>query len=176
MSEVVVDTNVLHVAEGMHDEVTDECKLACSQRLLDIRKGWIVVIDDDFRVLREYQKKFDLKRHHGAGAVFLKWLLQNKANPRHVVRVPLTEVAEDQFAEFPVARLEGEFDRSDRKFPALANAHPAKPPILQAVDSKWLHWWPELAAAGIHVEFLCPRDICEYFRNKFPDEPVPALP
>jgi len=176
MTEVVIDTNVLHVAEGMHGETSAECGLACSQRLLEIKNTGTVVIDDGFRALGEYQRKFDLKRHRGAGAAFLKWLLQNKANPKRVVRVSLTETAEDCFAEFPDSQLEAAFDRSDRKFPAIANAHPAKPPILQAVDSKWLHWWPALAKSGIRVEFLCPDDICRFFGSAFPGKPVPDLP
>ncbi len=176
VAEVVIDTNVLLVAEGRHEEVSDDCVLACVQRLAEIMAGATVVIDDGYRVLGEYQHKLDAGRGKGAGAVFLKWLVQNQANARRVTRVTLRETAPDRFAEFPVASLEDAFDPSDRKFPAVSGAHPARPPILQAVDSKWLRWWPELAGAGIEVEFLCPCDIRRFFRNKFPDEPVPSLP
>ena len=176
MPEIVVDTNVLLVAEGAHADVSDECRLACTGRLLQIARSATVVIDDEFRVLAEYQRKLDARRGKGPGSAFLKWVLQNQANQRRVARVRLTESSEDRFVEFPVPELEARFDAPDRKFPAIANAHPAKPPILQAVDSKWLHWWPELAASGISVEFVCPQDILRFFQTKFPEDEVPDLP
>lgn len=176
MAEVVVDTNVLLVAEGMHDDVSEECVLSCVQRLEAIMKNDTVVLDDGFRLLDEYQHKLSARRGKGVGSAFLKWLLQHRAGDRRVAMVSLTELAANRFAEFPVAALESEFDPPDRKFPAIANAHPSRPPILQATDSKWLRWWPELKAAGIDVEFLCPQDVCRFYRGKFPDEPMPALP
>lgn len=119
MTEVVIDTNVLLVAEGMHADVSDECVAACSQRLGLVMKTTTVVIDDNYRVLGEYQNKLSGARGKKAGAVFLKWLMQNQANPKHVARVTLAETAKERFAEFPVAELEATFDPPDRKFPAL---------------------------------------------------------
>ena len=176
MAEVVVDTNVLLVAEGKHPEVSEECVLACVARLQKIMAGETVVVDDGYRVLGEYQNKLDAKRGKGVGAAFLKWLLQRQANPGYVAQVMVTEYAKDQYSEFPVPALEAEFDPPDRRFPAISNAHPAKPPILQAADCKWLRWWPDLKAAGIAVHFLCPEDVCRFYGKKFPDEPVPDLP
>ena len=49
-----------------------------------------------------------------------------------------------------------EIPQSDRKFVAVANAHPAKPPILQSTDSKWWGWKEALQEVGITVHFLCP--------------------
>lgn len=176
MAEVVVDTNVLLVAEGMHDDVSEECVLSCVQRLQEIMRSDTVVLDSSYRLLAEYQRKLSARRGKGVGSIFLKWLLQHQANLRHVVYVALSEHAADCFAEFPVATLEPEFDPPDRKFPAVANAHPSKPSILQATDCKWLRWWPELKAAGISVEFLCPDDVCRFYSSKYPDDPVPTLP
>ena len=176
MAEVVVDTNVLLVAEGRHDDVSEECMLTCIQRLQTVMESATVVIDDSYRVIGEYQNKLDSRRGKGVGTAFLKWLVQNQANVARVARVALTETPGECFAEFPAPALESSFDSSDRKFPAVANAHPAKPSILQAVDSKWLRWWPDLAAAGIRIEFVCPDDICRFFQGKFPDEVVPVLP
>ena len=171
-----MDTNVLLVAESKHPDVSEECVLACVARLQKIMADETVVVDDGYRVLREYQNKLDTRRAKGVGAKFLKWLLQRQANPRHVVQVTITEYAKDQYSEFPAPALEAEFDPPDRRFPAVSNAHPSKPPILQAADCKWLRWWPDLKAAGIAVHFLCPEDVCGFYRNKFPKEPVPALP
>ncbi len=176
MAEVVVDTNVLLVADGRHDDVSEKCVLACVQRLQAIMTSSTVVIDDGYRVISEYQNKLDVKRGKGVGATFLKWLVQNQANATRVARVTLTDAPNGCFSEFPVPHLESSFDPPDRKFPAVANVHPTKPPILQAVDSKWLRWWPDLEAAGIKVEFVCPEDICRFFKAKFPKEAMPALP
>ena len=175
MTEVVIDTNVLLVADGQHQDVSDECLLACVERLNQVRDSSTVVIDDGFRILGEYQNKLTTQQPT-VGSVFLKWLLQNATNPKHVAQVSLTEKSQNCFTEFPVPRLEAEFDAPDRKFPSVANAHPAKPPILQATDCKWLRWWPDLSNRGIRVEFLCPGDVCRYFTQKFPLEPVPDLP
>ena len=57
-----------------------------------------------------------------------------------------------------------------------ASAHPEKPPIWQAADSKWLNWWQQLRAADVHVEFLCPDDTLRFHAKKFPKAPVPPLP
>lgn len=176
MAEVVIDTNVLLVASRRHDGVSPQCVQACVKRLLQVQRRERVVIDDAHRILGEYQRKLDANQGKGVGEAFLKWLLQNQANCQRVRRVPLTERAADDFAEFPDPALASEFDPPDRKFAAVAHAHPKKPPVLQATDSKWLRWHGRLRAQGIRVEFLCPQDICQFFQAKFPREPVPPLP
>jgi hypothetical protein len=70
------------------------------------------------------------------------------------------------FHEFPRHPELGDFDPSDQKFVAVANAHPARPSILQATDSKWLKWRDALAACHVNVEFLCPKEIEEVYRRK----------
>lgn len=173
---VVVDTNVLLVANGRHADVSPDCVETCVQRLLDLQAGGTVVVDDGFRILGEYHHKTQLNPPKGVGDVFLKWLLRNVGNPQRVHTVAITEPAADRFDEFPDATLQDDFDPPDRKFAAVANAHPDKPPILQAADCKWLDWWAALAAQGVAVEFLCPTDACRFYANKFPTRPTPALP
>lgn len=172
----VIDTNVLLVANGQHDDVSADCVTACVQRLKAMEKAGITVIDDGYRILGEYQHKTQINPPKGVGDVFLKWLLRQAGNAARVEQVPLTETAENFFIEFPDSTLQPDFDAPDRKFAAVANVHPDKPPIWQAADCKWLDWWPALQAKGIRVEFLCPEDACEFYRNKFPNEPLPTLP
>ncbi|WP_334130797.1 hypothetical protein [Silanimonas lenta] len=176
MPEVVIDTNVLLVASQRHPEVSPECVLACVQRLEEVEKHERVVIDDAHRILGEYQNKLDANKGKGVGEAFLKWVLQNQANPKRVALVALTEHAPNDFAEFPDKALAAEFDPPDRKFVAVAHAHPSKPAVLQATDSKWLRWHGRLAAHGIRVEFLCRRDICRFFSGRYPDDPIPPIP
>ncbi len=172
----VIDTNVLLVANGQHLDVSADCVTACVERLQAMEKAGTTVIDDGFRILGEYQNKTSLNPPKGVGDVFLKWLLRQAGNPARVEQICLTELAENEFVEFPDAALQPAFDAPDRKFAAVAHCHPEKPPIWQAADCKWLDWWPALQAKGVRVEFLCPEDACAFYSNKFPGKPLPALP
>ena len=174
--KAVIDTNVLLVANGQHPDVSPACVAACVQRLQAMQAEGVTVIDSGHRILEEYLHKTQANRPKGVGDLFLKWLLRQTANPQRVEQVALTETGEHTFAEFPDAALQARFDPSDRKFAAVAHAHPDKPPIWEAADCKWLDWWPAPKACGVHVEFLCPGDTCSFYRKKFPDHPTPPLP
>lgn len=176
MMKAVIDTNVLLVANGMHADVSTQCVIECVQHLQDMQKSGVTVIDNGFRILGEYQNKTKINPPKGVGDVYLKWLLREAGNPTRVEQVSLTEVANNEFSEFPDAALQAHFDAPDRKFAAVANAHPEKPPIWQAADCKWLDWWQALQKKGVRVEFLCPDDACIFYRAKFPAKPQPQLP
>lgn len=175
MSTVVIDTNVLLVANNKHDDVLPECVMECVKTLRNIQSGSVerVAVDDGWRILKEYQNKTHPNQPKGVGDVFLKWLLQN---PARTTQVSITEINQDEFAEFPDTDLQARFDPPDRKFVAVAYAHPDKPSILQATDCKWLDWWPALKTAGVEVSFLCPADVQGFYQQKFPDKPLPDLP
>jgi hypothetical protein len=175
VTAVVIDTNVLLVANQQHDDASPECVLTCAQKLLSAQQHGTVVIDDAYHIVSEYCNKPKINGTR-AGDAFLKWLLQNQSNTDRVHQVSINETHPENFAEFPDQALQPNFDAPDRKFPAVANAHHTKPPILQAVDCKWLNWWPALHAVGITVDFVCPSDICGFYGNKFPATPIPALP
>jgi hypothetical protein len=174
--KAVIDTNVLLVANGQHADVSAACVSECVRRLQAMQEGGTVVIDDGFRIVGEYLHRNRPNAQKGAGNVFLKWLLQNSASPKRVETVPLTELAPHHYAEFPDPALEPQFDVPDRKFAAVAHAHPEKPPVWQAADSKWLDWWTTLSACGVPVDFLCPDDACRFYAKKFPNRPTPSLP
>ena len=179
MDKVVIDTNVLLVANQQHAEVSAECVASCIERLQGIQSSGIVVIDDSFIILGEYQNKTAINPPRGVGDVFLKWLLRNMGNPARVEMVSVTQTAIDVYAEFPDQSLQADFDPPDRIFPAVANAHPDKPTIWQAADCKWIDWWPALAEQGIKIEFLCVADAQRFYKNKFPRQrhmPAPAMP
>jgi hypothetical protein len=176
VTPVVIDTNVLLVANGSHQDVSAPCRAECVARLQARQKAGVVVIDDAFRILKEYQLKTQPNQPKGVGDVFLKWLLQNIANDKRVHRITITEMQPDEFDQFPDKVLQPQFDSPDRKFAAVAHAHPAKPPVWQAADCKWLTWWPQLAAHGVKVEFLCRADVQRFYASKFPNQPMPGLP
>lgn len=117
--KVVIDTNVLLVANGQHLDVSPECVEECVRRLQGMEKSGITVIDDGFRILGEYQHKTKLHPPKGVGDLFLKSLLRNAGNPARVVQVCLTESTENEFNEFPDPALQAAFDAPDRKFAAV---------------------------------------------------------
>lgn len=106
MNAVVIDTNVLLVANGSHQDVSATCRAECVSKLLARQKAGVVVIDDGFRILKEYQHKTRPNQPKGVGDAFLKWLLQNLANDKRVHRIAITETQPDAFAEFPDAALQ----------------------------------------------------------------------
>lgn len=174
--KAVIDTNVILAANLKHADLSPECITECVLRLQAMQQSGVMVIDDGYRILGEYLHKTSPNQPKGVGDVFLKWLLRNTANSQRVEQMGLRETAEDEFTEFPDSELQPQFDPPDRKFVAVANAHPDHPPIWQAADCKWLDWWSALRATGVGADFLCPDDALRFYKKKFPNKPVPDVP
>lgn len=137
-SPCVVDTNVPLVSNGA-STASPQCVISCTKSLYGIMQKGLVVIDDGWRIIGEYQHQLNSSGQPGPGDAFLKWLLSNQANSARCIQVAITPLdgdAED-FEEFPQSLRDIGFDRSDRKFVAVAVAHGSYPPTLQAFDSKW---------------------------------------
>lgn len=156
---VIVDTNVILVANGQHEDVGEACVASCARRLQAIMVGGRIALDDGYRILKEYQHKTSPHLGKRAGDAFLKWLLRNCANPQRCDQVALVDDALRGFESFPDDARLAAFDPPDRKFVAVACAHDGHPPIAQAADSKWLDWEAALKDHGVTVDFLCPADI-----------------
>lgn len=152
----VVDTNVLIVANNKAPQASLECVLSCIEYLNNLRKSDILVIDNNWLIINEYRRKNSVSGQPGVGDAFLKWVLTNRTNSKHCEEVPITQLAENDFAEFPRSSSLAGFDPSDRKFVAVAVAHPQRPAIANAVDSDWRNFESALAEHGIKVDFLCP--------------------
>lgn len=167
MTVAVVDTNVILVANRQHGDVTGECVTACTLRLQEIMQRGKLVLDDQFLILMEYQHKTQPKRGNRPGDAFVKWALRNRVNGKHVDSISLQLDDVRGFESFPDDEGLKNFDDPDRKFVAVAHAHPARPPILQAADSKWLDWSHALERHNVKVEFLCKADIERFHKNKF---------
>jgi hypothetical protein len=153
----IVDTNVLIVANGRDcPQASPECILACVQKLREIEQNGTLVLDDAWHIIREYTHKVSPSGQPGLGDAFLRWVLTNQSNPQRIEKVPITPLGDDEFAEFPNSPDLAGFDRSDRKFVAVALTHPQRPPICNAVDSDWRNFHNALLQTGVTVEFLCP--------------------
>jgi len=133
----VVDTNVILTANRQHEDVSAECVIHCIERLQELMSSRVVVIDDAYRILSEYQHKTSRKGQREVGDIFVTWLLRNSANAALVHCVGLTELPDDHFKEFPDKELALAFDPPNRKFVAVAHGYqhpyaaPQRPKILQ---------------------------------------------
>ena len=162
MMTEIVDTNVALVASGKMEDTSRDCELACIDRIEQITMGEVkLALDDRRRIIEEYRKKLSPDGQPGVGDAFLKWVEINWANPKRCVRVPITPIegSETEFKEFPDDPALQKFDPDDRKFVAVALAHPEKPPILEAMDRRWWELRDALHQNGVTVEFICEADI-----------------
>lgn len=176
---VVVDTNVPIAASGRGGQASVECVSACRDAILGVmRDERRLALDDDGLIIKEYKGNLSASGQPGLGDAFLMWVLTNWANPKRCDLVRLTDAAgaEGGFEQFPDADGLEDFDPSDRKFVAVANAHAEKPPILEALDSKWWGWKDALTAAGITVVFLCREEVEAAYERKFPAVAPAARP
>ncbi|MDR2897618.1 MAG: hypothetical protein LBU99_02300 [Spirochaetaceae bacterium] len=166
----VIDTNVLVTANKsrtMKNEPKElhDCIRTCVDVLDSVKQTKQVVLDFDDEIFIEYINNLSLSGQPGQGDAFIKWLHQNRWSFPDSQRVKITK-AGDSYTEFSDHPDLADFDISDRKFVATANAHDEKPPILQATDSKWWGWKDALEESGISVQFLCPKYIQTKYEKK----------
>jgi len=158
---VVVDTNVPVVANGKSEQASPKCVKNCAVRLRKLTQKDKLVLDDSWLIIKEYMANLRSSGQPGSGDAFLKWVLSNYSNPKFCELVQITpkNSAEMDFEEFPSDSALENFHSTDKKFVAVALAHPDKPPILQAVDTEWWKMREALGLAGITIDFLCENDI-----------------
>ena len=162
---IVVDTNVLVVANGGPAH-TRKCAANCSAELMKIRESGQVVLDYGYEILKEYgNNQKATTGQPGVGFLFWKWLLDTRAGAEHCVRVTIKKGGARGYEEFPDHDDLSKFDFADRKFVAVAIVHGGRPPILQAVDTKWWGWKDALQECGVEVKFLCKEEIKAKFES-----------
>ena len=166
MDAVIVDTNVVVIANDTDDDDRRDCSERCQDRLQQIiEQREKVVVDDGWRILREYDTYVDPNTRKGIGDLFVKRLLQNLGNPEICTMVHLTSLVGNgtDFEEFPADNTLSSFDPDDRKFIAVALAHKRDtgqvPTILLAIDRGWLQFMDALARHGVNVDLICEEDI-----------------
>jgi len=162
MSAFVVDTNVPVVANGRSEHADPDCVIACINALGAVIANGIIVLDDAMQILHEYMSNLSLSGQPGAGDAFMKWVWSVQADVDRCEQVLLTSCSpdSDNFHEFPDDADLADFDRSDRKFVAVALASRQKPVVLNAVDSDWAQSHVALERHGVTIDFLCPQHVC----------------
>ena len=157
----VVDTNVAIAANGRETHADARCRLTCVEQLKSLAAGEVVAIDDRGLILEEYRRRLNFSGMPGMGDVFLKHVFNNQYCDDRVQRVPVTPSEDDRrgFEELP----ENSFDRSDRKF--LAVAVVGKAVVLNATDSDWHEHEALLGRLEVEVTQLCPQHASKRIRH-----------
>ena len=140
-----------------------------SVRALDaVVKSGHIFVDDAGLIMKEYRRNLEGSGPPGPGRAFFRWLLTHEWGGTKVTRVALTPRAGDShdFKELPKPTDGTVYDPSDRKFLAVAATHHERPPILQAVDSKWWGWRNALQEIGVEIHFLCETEIKRKYHEK----------
>ncbi len=154
MTVFVVDTNVAIAANGKDTHADIECQLRCVETLQLLKQG-IVVIDNGGLIITEYRKRLNFAGAPGVGDAFSKYVFDNQYRGDKIQRVGVIPSNNDQrgFEELP----QNTFDRSDRKFLAVAVAADAV--VLNATDNDWREHEALMERLGVIVEELCPQHI-----------------
>lgn len=164
----IVDTNVPLKAANTHpsDKLDAKCCMACLTFIQELMQSdHIVVLDADHEILKEYSNNLTSHGQPTVATQFLMWIQRNLSlrNNSHVELQKLTVTGDREYAEFPQTSALDGFDRSDRKFIALSNAHPQHPYIIEGSDSLWWGFKTVLDSLGLHIIFVCE----DYVRTKY---------
>lgn len=155
-AEVVVDTNVLVVANGKTEQASPKCQAACNQEIKQLQAERRTLLDETGYIFEEYRKNLDGDDQTELGTEFFFWLWDNQYNPKHCRKVPITVHSDCGFEEFPNDPRLSNFDSDDRKFVAVALASQSDPQVLNATDTDWWAHRKALEENGVDVVFLCP--------------------
>lgn len=163
MTEYVIDENVWVTADKPITELKTLVEVDCWECCLDWLKTFVessdrLVVDWNHVILTKYFEK--------AGRLTEQWLRQLTRPPRERRLIELSiEWDEHHYAKVPDALAKT--DPDDRKYMAVSLAcescDPKPPPIINATDTDWEKAKPQLAAAGLIIQELCPA----YIKNKF---------
>ncbi len=156
MTEYVIDENVWVTAEKSIGELQTAAEIACQECCLNWLTDFMenadgLVVDWDYVILGKYREK--------AGRLVKSWLDQIERKPRELRLIELSiEWDEHHYAKVP--DVLANTDPDDRKFIAVALAcdscDPKPPHIINATDTDWEKAKPQLVAAGLIIQELCP--------------------
>lgn len=164
MTDWVVDTNVPIVANGRSEDGEARppalaCREATVRFLLRVAVSGKVLLDLGGEIQAEYRAHLRPPGQPGVGDRFYQMVLQS--SPDRVKRVDLIRGDDGEFESLPESLRAINFDRSDRKFAALAHQEAA--PLANATDSDWINDAETVEQTGITVHNLCGCDPLTWF-------------
>lgn len=165
MKRFVVDTNVAIVANGRSNIGSGripsvDCRLAAVEFLLELMETATVLLDLAHEIQSEYRSRLQPSGQPGVGDQFYRTVLNS--SPNRVARVDLPKGEDGEYVDLPRSLIEANFDRSDRKFAALAKRTNAT--VANATDSDWVIHHKTITEAGIRLKFVCGRDPARWFQ------------
>ena len=172
IEKCIVDTNVSLLA-GTHISKIKKEQVECASACIKFIKNFIgnpnskIVLDNAGEVLREYRKATTMfKSERNVAVLFYMWVCQyiKFASIDNLVQLHKNE--QNSFDEYPSNKDLRDFDPADKKFIALANAHPEHPPIIEGSDSEWWGIRIALQECGLQVKFLCEKYIKAKYEQK----------
>jgi hypothetical protein len=161
---VVVDTNVLAVAEGLHTAASDECRASCIRLANKIHAGLPVAVDSTDSgeaILREYLSTLKKSKTSGVGRKRAIHLWSRRHDGTVCRRVDITRDGDSGESFEEVLDNLKDFDNDDHKWIAVALIEETKPQIFQALDGEWWRRRKDFVEAGVDVQFLCVTDLVD---------------
>ncbi len=157
MTNNIIDTNVLVVANGRSEQASLECEMHSINRLERIiaTKDEIVLLDENREIMDEYQKHCHYSGQPGVGDMFFKFLYNHEYGTQKCRIINIKQSDGGEYVDFPQDSNLANFDRSDRKFVALSRACQCDAVIINSVDSDWLEFSDALRRNGIIIDNLC---------------------
>ena len=156
---VVIDTNVWAVAEGMHEEASEQCVAACLALLRQVSDGVLLAVDEADEILLEYVGTLKAAKTSGFAVKLALRFLHTRWNPNVCKQVPITPCDEPPPSYDEIPNALHDFDADDQKFLAVAVAEGAEPFLYAGLDAEWWERQADLHAAGLNVQFVCPADL-----------------
>lgn len=168
MNYYVIDANVMLTAGKRLADIPDEL-LECWRGCIDFIRNIIhekakIVVDDAWEVLKEYDNTRTIIGYPNASGNFYQYVMTNQM--QHLSFIHLNKTGEYEYEKYPDDQNLKSFDRSDKKYIALAYNHDNKPPIIEATDSKWWGIKKNLEAQGIGLQFVDEKYIMQKYQQK----------
>jgi hypothetical protein len=156
---VVIDTNVWAIAEGMHQDASDQCVAACLALLRQVAGGLLLAVDDGDEVLTECISVLQTAKTSGFAKKLITRIWHTRWDAKVCKRVPITACAEPPPSYDEIPPSLHNFDADDQKFLAVALCEGNKPLLFAGLDGEWWDRQADLQLADLNVQFVCPADL-----------------
>ncbi len=160
MTNFVIDTNVPVIANNLSGEANPDCVISATITLHEAISNGIIFLDDAGEILKEYRRqRLNFSGRPRVGDRFFRLVARNYGGK--VRRISVKKRGDGEYEDVPQAIIDSGFDRSDRKFIAVALKSGSK--IHVATDSDWVEQESVLEENGVEIVFLCGRDKSQWY-------------